>query len=122
MQPSLSLAVLTGRGCRYTAESDELVVTKNNLVKLVGKRNHINNLMELSQNLPHCALATITLDDMNLTDDTDDKYLVTALTRTSPSPGSLTWWHLRLNHKDPEAIKRMATDKSALGLEITVDD
>ncbi len=41
----LSLAVLTGRGCRYTAESDELVVTKNNLVKLVGKRNHINNLM-----------------------------------------------------------------------------
>lgn len=106
----LSLGAATSRGCEYTGKGDEITVTKSNVIKLIGKRNYKSGIVELVQ--------------FKSSTEANDELLhglVVATTRSTPAHGSLYYWHVVLNHRNPLDIIKLSKNP-ANGIILNSDD
>ena len=121
----LSLGVATERGCYFEGSSDGIKVYKSSpsRLTLVGKRLQGSGIVELIQYSnpdPSEQLCIAELADPDFVESLN--CLITATSRTTPKLGSLYYWHITLNHRNPDDIKAMARNNSVSGLQLTDEE
>lgn len=116
----LSLNVTAKRGNIYIGQNNELHVYKNGQHKLTGKQNTSANVLELVQSIPEDPTASdcvafLETANSHLPVNTPSCFTV-AKTLSTPTRGSLMFWHLALNHRCPKDIIRMARSGKIKGM------
>ena len=119
----LSLGVATERGCSYIGTNDGINVYKgdSNRLTLQGKRVQASGMVVLVQSIDDPSELLTAQGFLDSLPSSNDTCLISAVTRSTPKPGSLYYWHLVLNHKRPEEIKAMARNNAVSGMKITDD-